>query len=57
VVQVNGKVRGRLRVAPGISQDEAVARALAEDAVQRFTAGKQPRKTIYVPDRLVNLVV
>jgi leucyl-tRNA synthetase len=57
VVQVNGKVRGRLRVAPGISQDEAVERALAEEAVQRFLAGKQPRKTIYVPDRLVNLVV
>jgi leucyl-tRNA synthetase len=57
VVQVNGKVRGRLRVEPGISQDEAVARALAEEAVQRFTEGKQPRKTIYVPDRLVNLVV
>ncbi len=57
VVQVNGKVRGRLRVAPGISQEEAVARALAEEAVQRFTEGRQPRKTIYVPDRLVNLVV
>jgi leucyl-tRNA synthetase len=57
VVQVNGKVRGRLRVAPGISQEEAVARALAQEAVQRFTEGKQPRKTIYVPDRLLNLVV
>jgi leucyl-tRNA synthetase len=57
VVQVNGKVRGRLRVARGISQDEAVEQALAQEAVQRFVADKQLRKTIYVPDRLVNLVV
>ncbi|UCF40202.1 MAG: class I tRNA ligase family protein, partial [Gemmatimonadota bacterium] len=57
VVQVNGKVRGRLRVAPGLSQDEAVERAMAAEAVQRFVKGKPLRKTIYVPDRLVNLVV
>ncbi len=57
VVQVNGKVRGRLKVAPGLSQDEAVERALAEESVKRFVEGKDLRKTIHVPDRLVNLVV
>jgi leucyl-tRNA synthetase len=57
VVQVNGKVRGRIMVAPGIGKDEAVKRALAEESVRRFVDGKSIRKTIYVPDRLVNLVV
>lgn len=57
VVQVNGKVRGRLTVTPGISEQEAVERALAEDGVQRHVGEKGVRKTIYVADRLVNLVV
>jgi leucyl-tRNA synthetase len=57
VVQVNGKVRGRLQVDRGITEQEAVERALGEAGVQRFVEGKELRKTIYVPDRLVNLVV
>jgi len=57
VVQVNGKVRGRLRVQPGLSKDAAIERALAEDSVQRFVEGKDVRKAVHVPDRLVNLVV
>ncbi len=57
VVQVNGKVRGRLQVRPGLSRDAAIERALAEDSVQRFVEGKEVRKAIHVPDRLVNLVV
>jgi leucyl-tRNA synthetase len=57
VVQVNGRVRGRLLVTPGLSQDEAVTRALAQDGVKRFVTDKAVRKTIYVQDRLVNIVV
>jgi leucyl-tRNA synthetase len=57
VVQVNGKVRGRMLVAPGLSQDEAVELALADEGVKRFVEDKKVRKAIYVPDRLVNLVV
>jgi leucyl-tRNA synthetase len=57
VVQVNGKVRGRLRVSPGVPEAEAVSLALADGAVKRFVEGKDVRKTIYVPDRLVNIVV
>ncbi len=57
VVQVNGKVRGRLHVAPGLSENEAVERALAEDSVKRFLDGREVKKVVYVPDRLVNLVV
>ncbi len=57
VVQVNGKVRARLALARGAAEADAVGAALAEAAVQRFLEGRQPRKTIFVPDRLVNFVV
>jgi leucyl-tRNA synthetase len=57
VIQVNGKVRGRVMVSRGASEAEVVALALAEEAVRRFVDGKPVRKTIYVPDRLVNFVV
>jgi leucyl-tRNA synthetase len=57
VVQVGGKVRSRLKLARGASQEAAVAAALADSAVRRFTAGKPPKKVVFVPDRLVNIVV
>jgi len=56
VVQVNGKVRGRLAVAPGITENDAFARALADPNVAAHLAGKQIRKRIYVPDKLINFV-
>jgi leucyl-tRNA synthetase len=57
VVQVNGKVRGRVQAAPGV--DEATVWALAaEDAgVRAHTDGKTVRKRIFVPDKLLNIVV
>jgi leucyl-tRNA synthetase len=57
VVQVNGKVRARLPMARGIGEDDAREAALADDNVQRFLDAKSVRKTIFVPDRLINLVV
>ncbi len=57
MVQVNGKVRGRLTVARGVSKEEAVEKALADETVKRFVDGDRIKKTIFVPDRLVNLVV
>ena len=57
IVQVNGKVRGRIEVAADADQDSIVASALAEPNVQRFVEGKTLRKKIVVPGRLVNLVV
>ncbi len=57
VVQVNGKVRARLVLPRGTREAEAVAAARAEPAVRKFTDGKDPRKIVFVPDRLVNLVV
>ncbi len=57
VVQVNGKVRARLLMPRGIAEDDARAAALADENVQRFVDGEAVRKVIFVPDRLLNLVV
>jgi leucyl-tRNA synthetase len=57
VVQVNGKVRDRIDVEAGLSEDELVARAKASPRVQAHIDGAQVRKTIVVPRKLVNLVV
>ena len=57
VVQVNGKVRDRLRVAATIGDDELLALALASERVQAHVDGKELRKTIVVPGKLVSLVV
>ena len=57
VVQVNGKVRDRLEVSPSISEDEAVAAALASERVAPYLDGGEPRRVVArVPD-VVNLVV
>lgn len=57
VVQVNGKLRGRIEVATDTDRDVVAELALADENVQRFIAGKEVRKTIVVPGRLVNVVV
>ena len=57
VVQVNGMVRGRLRLARGTPQDAAVKLALADEGVKRFVDGKPVKKVVYVEDKLVSLVV
>jgi leucyl-tRNA synthetase len=57
VVQVNGKVRARMPMARGIAEGEARDAALADENVRRWIEDKQVRKTVFVPDRLVNLVV
>jgi len=57
VVQVNGRVRARLPMPRGIPQGEAQAAALADDNVKRFVDGAAVRKVVFVPDRLINLVV
>ena len=57
VVQVNGKVRDKLEVPAGIAESEAQELALASPRVQTYTNGKSVSKTVYVPGRLVNVVV
>jgi leucyl-tRNA synthetase len=57
VVQVNGKLRARIPMPRGISEEAARDAALADDNVRRQLNGMEIRKVIFVPDRLLNLVV
>ena len=57
VVQVNGKVRDRLEVPADIQEEAAQQLALTSSRVQSYTEGKSVSKTVYVPGRLVNVVV
>ena len=57
VVQVNGKVRGRVAAPVGMSEDDLKAAALAEDNVKKHTEGLQIKKVIVVAGKLVNIVV
>ncbi|MBN2146775.1 MAG: class I tRNA ligase family protein [Anaerolineales bacterium] len=57
VVQVNGKLRDRITVAVDISEEAARTAALASPIVQKYLEGKQPRKMIVVPGKLVNIVI
>lgn len=56
-VQVNGKLRGKLMVAADISAEDAIAAAKTDEKVQSFLTDKNVVKEIYVPGKLVNLVV
>jgi leucyl-tRNA synthetase len=56
-VQINGKLRARLSVSAGINEATLREAALADKRVQELIAGKQVRKIIVVPGKLVNIVV
>ena len=56
-VQVNGKLRGTLEVAPDAAREQVEQLALADANVQRFVAGLTVRKIIVVPGKIVNIVV
>jgi leucyl-tRNA synthetase len=57
IVQVNGKLRGKLEAAPDEAQDELVKNAHQIENVEKFLSGKEIRKIIHVPNRLLNFVV
>jgi leucyl-tRNA synthetase len=57
VVQVNGKLRGNIRVAKGAGKDAIETAAVANEQVQKFIAGQKVKKIVVVPGRLVNVVV
>jgi leucyl-tRNA synthetase len=57
VIQVGGKTRGRVSVPRDADQTAVVDAAQRDAAVRRFTDGKEVRKVVYVPNRLLNLVV
>jgi leucyl-tRNA synthetase len=57
IVQINGKLRARIEVPADIGEEAAKETALADSNIQRHIEGKEIRKIIYVPGRLVNIVV
>jgi leucyl-tRNA synthetase len=56
VVQVNGKIRGRLAVAPDIAEADALALAVADENVRSYLGDKPIRKQIFVPGKLISFV-
>ena len=56
ILQVNGKVRAKIKMAKDTPKEEAEKQALANDHVQKFTAGKDIKKVIVVPNKIVNIV-
>jgi len=57
VVQINGKVREKVRVSPDISEEEIKKLVLASEKIKQWLAGREPKKVIYVKGRLVSIVV
>ena len=57
IVQINGKLRARIKVPADADQGTIKAMALAEEKVLRFTEGKSIKKVIIVPGKLVNIVI
>ena len=57
IVQIDGKVRDRIEVKKDISEKEIRELALSREKVRKWLDNKKPRKIIYVPNRLINLVV
>lgn len=57
VIQVNGKVRDRLTMEVHVGEEEAKNEALKSVVVQKYLAGRSPKKIIYVPGRLINIVL
>jgi leucyl-tRNA synthetase len=55
-VQVNGKTRGTITVPPDVTQDGAVAEAMADQSIARFVTS-DPSRVVFVPGRLLNIVV
>lgn len=57
VVQVNGKLRAKLNIAPGMDEEEVKNLALSSEGAVKHTEGKEIKKVIYVKNKIVNIVV
>ena len=57
VIQINGRVRGKILVEPSLSEDEVRGRALTDPRIAPLIAGKEIAKVIVVPGKLVNIVL
>ncbi|HPD55539.1 MAG TPA: hypothetical protein PLR11_01870, partial [Candidatus Paceibacterota bacterium] len=56
LVQINGKLRAKIEVPLNITQNQAEKLALAQPSVQKFIKNAKPKKIIFIPNRLINLV-
>jgi leucyl-tRNA synthetase len=57
VIQINGRLRGKILVEDGLGEDELAERALADPRIAQLVSGKHVAKTVVVPRKLVNLVL
>ena len=57
IIQVNGKLRGRIKALPGASKDDLELRARELENVEKFLRGKKITRIIHVPDKLLNFVL
>ena len=57
VIQVNGKLRGQVEVPSGASEEQVFAAVDANENVRKWLAGKELVKRVYIPGKLVNLVI
>ena len=57
VVQINGRVRDKINVPTDITQNEAERIALGSGMVKKWTESKQVKKTIFVKNRLINIII
>lgn len=56
-VQINGKTRGTITVEKGCSEEDAFKLASADEKLCKYLNGGEIKKTIYVPDRILNVIV
>ena len=57
VVQVQSKIRAKIKMEPDLAQEEYEKIALADEGVQKHIGDKQVRKVIFVPNKLINFIV
>jgi leucyl-tRNA synthetase len=57
VVQVNGKLRGKIKVSVGASREEIQQLAITEESIQNYVQSQPIKKFVVVPGRLVNIVI
>ena len=56
-IQINGKVRGKVKLTQGATKDEALDAANKDAVVSRYLEGKTVVKVVYVPEKILNLVI
>ena len=57
IIQVNGRVRGKIEIEAGITEEKAKKLALSEEKIKKWVGGKEIKKIIFVPNKLINIVI